>query len=170
MMIVIIDFYGDKMEKKHKYPPLYNYTELLKKIYKYQDKYIKKYLKKKIIIFILRTLFFFGLLILNIYLIKYLDLAFFFLFADVLLEKENTIYEISTKIKMLLALSCFYFIENIVKNLGFKYLIDMSSYISNISSGTRTLFNLLVLGSDSTLNLVVFIILNISSNLHLLLN
>ena len=166
----IIDFYGDKMEKKHKYPPLYNYTELLKKIYKYQDKYIKKYLKKKIIIFILRTLFFFGLLILNIYLIKYIDLAFFFLFANILLEKENTIYEISTKIKMLLALSCFYFIENIVKNLGFKYLIDMSSYISNISSGTRTLFNLLVLGSDSTLNLVVFIILNISSNLHLLLN
>ena len=71
---------------------------------------------------------------------------------------------------MFIALSCFYFVERIVKNLGFKYLIDMSSYISNISSGTRTLFNLLVLGSDSTLNLVVFIILSILSNLHLLLN
>ena len=167
--IEIIDFYGDEIEKKHKYPPLYNYTELLKKIYKYQDKYVGKYFNK-IIIFILRTIIFFGLLILNIYLIKYIDVAFFFLFVSILLEKEKTIYEISTKIKMLLALSCFYFVENIVKNLGFKYLIDMSTYISNISSGTRTLFNLLVLGNDSTLNLVVFIILNILSNLHLLLN
>jgi len=123
-----------------------------------------------IIIFLVRIFVFFGLLILNIYLIKYIDLAFFFLFINILLEKENTIYEISIKIKMLLALGCFYFIENIVKNLGFKYLIDMSSYISNTSSGTRALFNLLVLGNDSTLNLVVFIILNICSNLHLLLN
>ena len=167
--IDIIDFYGDDIERKKKYPPMYNYTELLKKIFKYQDKYVKKYFNA-IIVFIVRTLAFFGLLILNIYLIKYIDLAFFFLFINILLEKENTIYEISIKIKMLLALSCFYFIENIVKNLGFKYLIDMSSYISNISSGTRTLFNLLVLGNDSTLNLVVFIILNICSNLHLLLN
>ena len=167
--IEIIDFYGDGIEKKSKYPPLYNYTELLKKIYKYQDKYVKKYFNK-IIIFIIRTLVFFGLLILNIYLIKYIDVAFFFLFVNILLEKENTIYEISTKIKMFIALSCFYFVERIVKNLGFKYLIDMSSYISNISSGTRTLFNLLVLGNDSTLNLVVFIILNILSNLYLLLN
>ena len=167
--IEIIDFYGDGVEKKSKYPPLYNYTELLKKIFKYQDKYVKKYFNK-IIIFIIRSLIFFGLLILNIYLIKYVDVAFFFLFVNILLEKENTIYEISTKIKMFLALSCFYFVERIVKNLGFKYLIDMSSYISNISSGTRTLFNLLVLGNDSTLNLVVFIILNILSNLNLLLN
>lgn len=167
--IQIIDFYGDGIEKKHRYPPLYNYTELLKKIYKYQDKYVKKYFNK-IIIFIFRTLVFFGLLILNIYFIKYMDVAFFFLFVNILLEKENTIYEISTKIKMFIALSCFYFVERIVKNLGFKYLIDISSYISNISSGTRTLFNLLVLGNDSTLNLVVFIILNILSNLHLLLN
>jgi len=165
----IIDFYGDGMEKKSKYPPLYNYTELLKKLYIYQDKYAKKYFNK-IFIFINRILIFFGLLILNIYLIKYIDVAFFFLFMNILLEKENTIYEISTKIKMFLALSCFYFVERIVKNLGFKYLIDMSSYISNISSGTRTLFNLLVLGNDSTLNLVVFIILNILSNLYLLLN
>ena len=167
--IDIIDFYGDATGRKKKYPSMYNYTELLKKIFKYHDKYVKKYFNA-IIIFVVRTLAFFGLLILNIFLIKYIDLAFFFLFINILLEKENTIYEISIKIKMLLALSCFYFIENIVKNLGFKYLIDMSSYISNISSGTRTLFNLLVLGNDSTLNLVVFIILNICSNLHLLLN
>ena len=167
--IEIIDFYGDGVEKKSKYPPLYNYTELLKKIFKYQDKYVKKYFNK-IITFIIRAIIFFGILIINIYLIKYIDVAFFFLFVNILLEKENTIYEISTKIKMFLALSCFYFVERIVKNLGFKYLIDMSSYISNISSGTRTLFNLLVLGNDSTLNLVVFIILNILSNLYLLLN
>ena len=167
--IEIIDFYGDGGVKKNKYPPLYNYTELLKKIFKYQDKYVKKYFNA-IIIFFIRTFTFFGMLILNIYLIKYIDLAFFFLFVNILLEKEDTIYQISTKIKMFIALSCFYFVERIVKNLGFKYLIDMSSYISNISSGTRTLFNLLVLGSDSTLNLVVFIILNILSNLHLLLN
>ena len=167
--IEIIDFYGDGGVKKNKYPPLYNYTELLKKIFKYQDKYVKKYFNA-IITFFIRAFVFFGILILNIYLIKYIDLAFFFLFVNILLEKENTIYQISTKIKMFLALSCFYFVERIVKNLGFKYLIDMSSYISNISSGTRTLFNLLVLGSDSTLNLVVFIILNILSNLHLLLN
>ena len=167
--IEIIDFYGDGGVKKNKYPPLYNYTELLKTIFKYQDKYVKKYFNA-IITFFIRAFIFFAILILNIYLIKYIDLAFFFLFVNILLEKENTIYQISTKIKMFLALSCFYFVERIVKNLGFKYLIDMSSYISNISSGTRTLFNLLVLGSDSTLNLVVFIILNILSNLHLLLN
>ena len=167
--IEIIDFYGDGGVKKNKYPPLYNYTELLKKIFKYQDKYVKKYFNA-IITFFIRAFVFFAILILNIYLIKYIDLAFFFLFVNILLEKENTIYQISTKIKMFIALSCFYFVERIVKNLGFKYLIDMSSYISNISSGTRTLFNLLVLGSDSTLNLVVFIILNILSNLHLLLN
>ena len=167
--IEIIDFYGDGGVKKNKYPPLYNYTELLKKIFKYQDKYVKKYFNA-IITFFIRAFVFFAILILNIYLIKYIDLAFFFLFVNILLEKENTIYQISTKIKMFLALSCFYFVERIVKNLGFKYLIDMSSYISNISSGTRTLFNLLVLGNDSTLNLVVFIILNILSNLYLLLN
>ena len=167
--IEIIDFYGDGVEKKSKYPPLYNYTELLKKLFKYQDKYVKKYFNK-VITFITRTIVFWGIIILNIYLIKYIDVAFFFLFVNILLEKENTIYEISTKIKMFLALSCFYFVERIVKNLGFKYLIDMSSYISNISSATRTLFNLLVLGNDSTLNLVVFIILNILSNLYLLLN
>ena len=87
-----------------------------------------------------------------------MDVAFFYLFICILDEKENTIYEISTKIKMLMALSCFYFIENIVKSLGFKYLIEISTYISNMSSGTRTLYNILVLGNDSTLNLIVFTI------------
>ena len=120
--------------------------------------------------FIIRLLMFFILLTINIYFIKYIDVAFFYLFVCILVEKENTIYEISTKIKMFLALSCFYFVENIVKSLGFKYLIEMSTYISNISSGTRTLYNIIVLGNDSTLNLIVFTILNILSNLHLLLN
>ena len=106
----------------------------------------------------------------NIYFIKYIDVAFFYLFACILVEKENTIYEISTKLKMFLALICFYFVENIVKSLGLKYLIEMSSYISNIISGTRTLYNIIVLGNDSTLNSIVFTILNILSNLHLLLN
>ena len=167
--IEIIDFYGDGAEKKQKYPPLYNYFELLKKIFKYGDKFNKKYCNQ-IFIFIFRVLMFCILFTVNIFFIKYIDLAFFFLFISILIEKENTIYEISTKIKMFLALSCFYFVENIVKSLGFKYLIDMSSYISNISSGTRTLYNILVLGNDSTLNLIVFTILNILSNLHLLLN
>jgi hypothetical protein len=165
----IIDFYGDGAEKKQKYPPLYNYFELLKKIFKYGDKFNKKYCNQ-IFIFIFRVLMISILFTINIYFIKYIDVAFFFLFVSILIEKENTIYEISTKIKMFLALSCFYFVENIVKSLGFKYLIDMSSYISNISSGTRTLYNILVLGNDSTLNLIVFTILNILSNLHLLLN
>ena len=167
--IEIIDFYGDGAEKKQKYPPLYNYFELLKKIFRYGDKYNKKYCNK-IFIFIFRLLMFFILLAVNIFFIKYIDVAFFYLFVCILVEKENTIYEISTKIKMFLALSCFYFVENIVKSLGFKYLIEMSTYISNISSGTRTLYNILVLGNDSTLNLIVFTILNILSNLHLLLN
>ena len=118
----------------------------------------------------LSFLMFCILFTINVLFVKYVDVAFFFLFVNILIEKENTIYEISTKIKMLLALSCFYFIENIVKSLGFRYLIDMSSYISNMSSGTRTLFNLLVLGNDSTLNLIVFAILNILSNLNLLSN
>ena len=167
--IEIIDFYGDGAEKKQKYPPLYNYFELLKKIFRYGDKYNKKYCNK-IFMFIIRLLMFFILLTINIYFIKYIDVAFFYLFVCILVEKENTIYEISTKIKMFLALSCFYFVENIVKSLGFKYLIEMSTYISNISSGTRTLYNIIVLGNDSTLNLIVFTILNILSNLHLLLN
>ena len=165
----IIDFYGDGAEKKQRYPPLYNYFELLKKIFRYGDKYNKKYCNH-IFIFIFRFLMFCLLFYINIYFIKYIDVAFFYLFVCVLSEKENTIYEISTKIKMFLALSCFYFIENIVKSLGFKYLIEISTYISNISSGTRTLYNILVLGNDSTLNLIVFTILNILSNLHLLLN
>ena len=167
--IKMIDFYGDGMEKKKKYPPLYNYFELLKKLFKYGDKYNKKYFNK-IFIFIFRFLMALILLIANIYFIKYIDVAFFYLFVCILIEEDNTIYEISTKIKMFLALSCFYFVENIIKSLGFKYLIEISSYISNISSGTRTLYNILVLGNDSTLNLVVFTILNILSNLHLLLN
>ena len=165
----IIDFYGDGAVKKHKYPALYNYFELIKKIFKYGDKYNKKYCNQ-IFIFIFRFLMFCILFTINVLFVKYVDVAFFFLFVNILIEKENTIYEISTKIKMLLALSCFYFIENIVKSLGFRYLIDMSSYISNMSSGTRTLFNLLVLGNDSTLNLIVFTILNILSNLNLLSN
>ena len=167
--IKIIDFYGDGAEKKQKYPPLYNYFELMKKIFKYGDKYNKKYCNQ-IFIFLFRFLMFCILFTINIYFIKYIDVAFFYLFICILVEKENTIYEISTKIKMFLALSCFYFVENIVKSLGFKYLIEISTYISNISSGTRTLYNILVLGNDSTLNLIVFTILNILSNLHLLLN
>ena len=167
--INFIDFYGDGATNKKKYPPLYNYFELLKKIFKYGDKFNKKYCNQ-IFIFIFRLLMFIILLFLNAFFIKHIDVALFFLLVSILVENENTIYEISTKIKMFLALSCFYFVENIVKSLGFKYLIDISSYISNMSSGTRTLFNLLVLGNDSTLNLIVFIILNILSNLHLLLN
>jgi len=167
--IKIIDFYGDGAEKKKKYPPLYNYFELMKIIFKYGDKYNKKYCNQ-IFIFLFRFLMFCILFTINIYFIKYIDVAFFYLFICILVEKENTIYEISTKIKMFLALSCFYFVENIVKSLGFKYLIEISTYISNMSSGTRTLYNILVLGNDSTLNLIVFTILNILSNLHLLLN
>ena len=165
----IIDFYGDETQKKKKYPPLYNYFELLKKLFKIGDKYNKKYFNQ-IIIFICRLLMFYILLKMNIYFIRNIDVAFFYLFICILIEKENTIYEISTKIKMFIALSCFYFVENIVKSLGFKYLIEISTYISNMSSGTRTLYNILVLGNDSTLNLIVFTILNILSNLHLLLN
>ena len=41
--IKIIDFYGDGIEKKKRYPPLYNYFELLKKLFRYGDKYNKKY-------------------------------------------------------------------------------------------------------------------------------
>lgn len=167
--IEIIDFYGDEAGKKQKYPPLYNYFELLKKMFKYGDKYNKKYCNK-IFLFIFRLLMIFILLTINISFLKHIDVAFFYLFVCIIIEKENTIYEISTKIKMFIALSCFYFVENIVKSLGFKYLIEMSTYISNISSGTRTLYNILVLGNDSTLNLIVFTILNILSNLHLLLN
>jgi hypothetical protein len=167
--IDFIDFYGDGATKKKKYPPLYNYFELLKKIFKYGDKFNKKYCNQ-IFIFIFRLLMYVILLLLNIFFIKYIDVALFFLLVSILVENEKTIYEISTKIKMFLALSCFYFVESIVKSLGFRYLIDMSSYISNMSNGTRTLFNLLVLGNDSTLNLIVFTILNILSNLHLLLN
>lgn len=167
--IEIIDFYGDGATKKKKYPPLYNYFELLKKIFKYGDKFNKKYCNQ-IFMFIFRVLMFVILLLLNIFFIKYVDVALFFLLVSIWVENENTIYEISTKIKMFLALSCFYFVEKIVKSLGFRYLIDISSYISNMSNGTRTLFNLLVLGNDSTLNLIVFTILNILSNLHLLLN
>jgi hypothetical protein len=166
-IIEIIDFYGEYFEKKLKYPALYNYFEMLKKIFKYGDKYNKKYCNQ-IFIFIFRVLMLYILLQANIYLIKSIDVALFFLFISILVEKENTIYEISTKIKMFLALSCFYFVENIVKSLGFKYLIDMSTYISNMSNATRTLYNLLVLGNESTLNLIVFFILNILSNLHLL--
>jgi hypothetical protein len=166
-IIEIIDFYGEYIEKKLKYPALYNYFEMLKKIFKYGDKYNKKYCNQ-IFIFIFRVLMLYILLQANIYLIKSIDVALFFLFISILIEKENTIYEISTKIKMFLALSCFYFVENIVKSLGFKYLIDMSTYISNMSNATRTLYNLLVLGNESTLNLIVFTILNILSNLHLL--
>ena len=166
-IIEIIDFYGEYIEKKLKYPALYNYFEMLKKIFKYGDKYNKKYCNQ-IFIFIFRVLMLYIILQANIYLIKSIDVALFFLFISILVEKENTIYEISTKIKMLLALSCFYFVENIVKSLGFKYLIDMSTYISNMSNATRTLYNLLVLGNESTLNLIVFTILNILSNLHLL--
>ena len=166
-IIEIIDFYGEYIEKKLKYPALYNYFEMLKKIFKYGDKYNKKYCNQ-IFIFIFRVLMLYIILQANIYLIKSIDVALFFLFISILVEKENTIYEISTKIKMLLALSCFYFVENIVKSLGFKYLIDMSTYISNMSNATRTLYNLLVLGHESTLNLIVFFILNILSNLHLL--
>jgi len=167
--IKIIDFYGDGIEKKKKYPPLFNYFELLKKIFIYGDKYNKKYCNQ-ILIFIFRLLMIYFILKINIYFIKYIDVAFFYLFVCILVEKENTIYEISTKLKMFLALICFYFVENIVKSLGLKYLIEMSSYISNIISGTRTLYNIIVLGNDSTLNSIVFTILNILSNLHLLLN
>ena len=165
--IEMIDFYGEYSEKKLKYPALYNYFEMLKKIFKYGDKYNKKYCNQ-ILIFIFRVLMIYILLQANIYLIKYIDVALFFLFVSILAEKENTIYEISTKLKMFLALSCFYFMENIVKSLGFRYLIDMSTYISNMSNATRTLYNLLVLGNESTLNLIVYTILNILSNLHLL--
>lgn len=165
--IEMIDFYGEYTEKKMKYPALYNYFEMLKKIFKYGDKYNKKYCNQ-IFIFIFRILMIYILLKANIFLIKYIDVALFFLFVSILVEKENTIYEISTKLKMFLALSCFYFVENIVKSLGFRYLIDMSTYISNMSNATRTLYNLLVLGHESTLNLIVFTILNILSNLHLL--
>ena len=165
--IEMIDFYGEYTEKKLKYPALYNYFEMLKKIFKYGDKYNKKYCNQ-IFVFIFRVLMISFLLQMNIYLIKYIDVALFFLFVSILAEKENTIYEISTKIKMFLALSCFYFMENIIKSLGFRYLIDMSTYISNMSNATRTLYNLLVLGNESTLNLIVFTILNILSNLHLL--
>ena len=165
--IEMIDFYGEYTEKKLKYPALYNYFEMLKKIFKYGDKYNKKYCNQ-IFIFIFRVIMISILLQMNIYLIKYIDVALFFLFVSILAEKENTIYEISTKIKMFLALSCFYFMENIIKSLGFRYLIDMSTYISNMSNATRTLYNLLVLGNESTLNLIVFTILNILSNLHLL--
>jgi hypothetical protein len=165
--IEMIDFYGEFTEKKLKYPALYNYFEMLKKIFKYGDKYNKKYCNQ-IFIFIFRVLMIYILLQANIYLIKYIDVALFFLFVSILAEKENTINEISTKLKMFLALSCFYFMENIIKSLGFKYLIDMSTYISNMSNATRTLYNLLVLGNESTLNLIVFFILNILSNLHLL--
>ena len=165
--IEMIDFYGEYTEKKLKYPALYNYFEMLKKIFKYGDKYNKKYCNQ-IFVFIFRVLMISILLQMNIYLIKYIDVALFFLFVSILAEKENTIYEISTKIKMFLALSCFYFMENIIKSLGFRYLIDMSTYISNMSNATRTLYNLLVLGNESTLNLIVFTILNILSNVHLL--
>ena len=167
--IEVIDFYGEDIIKKPRYPPLYNYFELLKKIFKFGDKYNRKYCNQ-IFKFIFRVLMISILLSGNIYLIKYIDVALFFLFVNIYAEKENTIYEISTKVKMLLALNCFYFMENILNSLGLEYLSEMSSYISNICNGTRTIFNLLVLGNDSTLNLIVFTILNILSNLHLLLN
>ena len=165
----MIDFYGDEESNKQKYASLYNYFELMKKLFKLGDKYNKKFMNN-IFLFLARFLMFCFLMIVNIYMIKYIDIGFFFLFVSILYEKEDYINQISKKIKMLLALSSFYLIESVIKSLGLKYLINMSSYVNNIISGIRTLFNLLVLGNDSTLNFVVLIILNILSNMNLLLS
>ena len=167
--MIMLDFYGDEESNKQKYSSLYNYFELMKKIFKLGDKYNKKFMNNYFL-FIARFLIFCLLLTVNIYMIKYIDIGFFFLFVSILYEKEDYINQISKKIKMFLALSSFYLLESVVKSLGLKYLINMSSYINNIISGIRTLYNLLVLGNDSTLDFIVLIILNILSNMNLLLS
>ena len=81
--MIMLDFYGDEESNKQKYSSLYNYFELMKKIFKLGDKYNKKFMNNYFL-FIARFLIFCLLLTANIYMIKYIDIGFFFLFVSIL--------------------------------------------------------------------------------------
>lgn len=156
------------------YPSLYNYFEIIKYIYNYikdwdKIKNIKNKTFKKIFPIIYKPLFLILCIIINSYLFNNFRFGIFFLFCSILYEPEEDLYDITKKLKMFTVLGYYIFFEDGIYKIGIGYLFNSISLFNNIFSASITILNILILGSESTLNGLVGKILKGMSMADLLL-
>lgn len=160
-----------KIEKKEQktveYISLYNYFEFMKYLIRYTDTN-KKNLIGKIFTFIYKPVIFCLLILLNVFIFKNYEFGLVYLFICVIYENGNSFHTISKKVKMWMGFVSFVLFENLMWKLGI-VIFENISFVQNIFSCIRTVYIILLLGNEITLNAIITKILNVMYYTNLIL-
>jgi hypothetical protein len=151
----------------NEYPSLFNYFELMRQIITYTDKN-KNYLIGKLFNFIFKPFMFFFLMIINWFIFLNYDFGYLFLFLSIIYERNNNISDISKKTKMLIMFAFLMFVESILDDIGVKFIMN-AIMGQNVLSCFRTIFIIIILGNEHTLNWGISSLLKIMNNMNLIL-
>jgi len=151
----------------NQFPSIYNYFELMILIYTYMNKYKEK-IFGKFFDFPYKCLIIFLIFLINYLLVQNISFGIFFLFLSILYEPEEDMIDIVKKLKMFVAISTYLLIEDITYSFGLGYIFNLG-LMNKILSGIRTIINILILGSDYTLNSIIGKILKLMVEFHLLI-
>ena len=133
---------------------LFNYFEFMKNLIKFHEKFRSNGKIFKIIKFVYQPMMIFLLLILNYYLLNNFEFGLFYMFISIFYVNENNLYDIVLKLKMYIAYVFFILFEDLVSKIGLLYVINISVF-NNILVGFRTIYVILILGNEFTLNPIV---------------
>ena len=151
----------------NQFPSLYNYFELMILIYDYMIQFKEKFFGK-FFNFLYKCLIIFLIFLINYLLVQNINFGIFFLFLSIYYEPEEDMIDIVKKLKMFVAISTYLLIEDITYSIGLGYIFNLS-LMNKLLSGIRTIINILILGSDYTLNSIIGKILKSMVEFHLLI-
>ena len=154
-------------EEKEKYNSLYNFFEFMKYIIRYSDNN-QSTLLNNIFTLIYKPVVFTLLLLINFYIFQHSEFGIFYMSISILYESSNSVKDISKKIKMWIAFVSFLLFEHLTWKLGI-VLFENVSIVKNIFSCIRTVFIILVLGNETTLNVILSKVLNLLYYTNLIL-
>lgn len=152
---------------KDEFSSLFNYFELMRQIINYTDAYKNNFLKK-LFHFIYKPLMCFLLMILNWLILQHYEFGYVFLFISIMYEKSNNIKGIAKKTKMFSLFAVFFLIETFLSEIGMQ-LISNVTIVKNGLTCVRTIFIIIVLGNEYTLNWAIGSLFTVMNNMNLLL-
>lgn len=156
---------GDEEEKK--YNSLYNFFEFMKYIIHYSDN-SQSTLLNNIFTLVYKPVVFVSLLFINFYIFQHYEFGIFYMLISILYESSNSVKDISKKLKMWIAFISFLLFEHLSWKLGI-VLFENVSIVKNFFSCIRTVFIILVLGNETTLNVIISKVLNLLYYTNLIL-
>lgn len=151
--------------KNKEYSSLFNYCEFMKKIFLYLDKYNFKF-KGKLFRYFFKPFIFFMILFYNIFVFNNLEFGINYLFISILYENEYNFCDVVFKLKLYIAFSIYLLFDDFTQK--FYFLINNISWLNNSLIGIRTIYIILMLGQEITLDQIILKIIKILIHCNLL--